>query len=306
MSGRRQPTALPVLQTGSVVGMGLDYVSQQLFLTVDGTVVRTEDNLSGIFFACIGLHHSSHRVRVNFGSTPFKFDLAAKREQVRAPQIAQIAKTSIPSYSRIVYNYLLFHGYKKSAEAFVASSHIDLDLLTERDKLMLATLDERAKMRDFFANAQYAVCKEELLRKYGSTAASSEAVFLIDCLIFIDHIKHKRTKEAINFMQAVFPKWWNELTFERLEDCVSLLAYYNPATSPFAHLLSPEHAMQTLKFVNRSILFWTGAIAPQYDENDQNHEPDLVKLFSHLETLHQRLRDERGAGPILSLDMLTS
>lgn len=273
----------------------MDYISKSLLVTVDGEVVRTENNFTGEWYACVGLHHRSQRIRINFGASPFKFNIKERRDVVAQTRLAQIDAVSAPPFARLIYNFLLFHGYKESAEAFCATKPDGLYPLTERDSTMLSTLDERAQIRVWFEEGQFSEVKEHLIARYGADAEASEASFLLDCLIFIDLVRKGETEMALEFAQTTFNKWWCEATHERIEDCCTLLAYYDPRLSPASHLLSTHHRDMTFKFLNRCILMWTGAI-PTYVEDPIQHEPDLNQVMGHLNMAQAQIRNHRKAG----------
>lgn len=291
------------LVKGSVIGFGINCPLQQMFITVDGEVVRTENNFGGTYYACVGLHHRSQRLKINFGSSPFKFNIKEKRDALAKSRLAQIDALPQPNYARLVYNYLLFHGYKITAEALAATQPDGLYPLTERDTLMLSTLDERSQIKEWFEEGQFADVKEHLIARYGTGAASSEASFLLDCLIFIEMIKKGETEDALNFTRTVFLHWWCDATHERIEDCCTLLAYYDPKTSPASHLLSAHHRDMTFKFINRCILMWTGAVPPASDDPIQQ-EPDLHQILAHLNTVQGHIRNQRKGGTPFEVSQL--
>lgn len=317
--GKSRGPAATKLKRGSVIGFGFNRVAKNLFITVDGEIIRTEANFSpearkngaetknkaeneGLY-PCVGLHHSSQRVRINFGASPFKFNIQEKRDAVAKTRLAQIDEMAPPPHARLIYNYLLFHGYKNSAEALAASNPEGLYPLTERDTLMLSTLEERSQIKEWFEDGQFGDVKEHLIARYGTEAASSEASFLLDCLMFIDMVRRGDTADALEFTQTVFLQWWCEATHDRIEDCCTLLAYYDPKASPVAHLLSRHHRDMTFKFINRCILMWSEAIPLVCDEPIQQ-EPDLNQMIAHLNSTQAHIRNKRKGGTPFELSHL--
>jgi hypothetical protein len=300
---RRLPSASP-FKEGSFVGCGVVYPTGQLFFTLDGEIVKTEEKFGGkLLYPTVGLHAAGQTIRANFGdSSRFCFDLEAKRQEVRAANLAQIEALPLPSFSRVIYNYLLFHGYKDSAEAFASTNPPDLEPLTERDTMLLSTLELRSQVRRHILGGELEPVKSQLISNFGDIASSSEAMFAIECQIFIEHIRRKELSDAIELSQTTFLSWWSESTQQQIEDCCALLAYSFPEKSPAADMLSPLRIESTADLVNRSILRWTGitGIMPGEDE------PDLARLLAHLAKVHGQIRVSRGAGEIFDLDIFST
>lgn len=247
----------------------MNHVKGQVFFTLDGEVVKSEEILSGAFFPCVGLHSTGQRVRINFGRFPFRFNIEAMREQSRAEQLAQIDSLPTPSFSRIVYNYLLFHGYKRTAEAYLQSHPPDLLPLAERDEKMADSLPLRAEAMKLLKARQIEQLKTLLATHFPSDADLpwiAELLFALDCQTFLDHIREKRLSNALEMVQKEFYEWWDDWTQERIEECCSLLAYAKPETSPAYYLLSDRHMKQLAELLNRCLLLWTGGLnnAPTY------------------------------------------
>jgi hypothetical protein len=322
MNGRRKGPELPKWTSKSFVGCGLNYVTSQLFFTLDGLVVKTEENFSGKWFPCVGLHGPGQRIRANFGRSRFHYDIRGKRKQLLSQQRSQIDEIRDTSFTRIVYNYLLFHAYQETANALAAAKLEDLEPLTERDSLMLSTLELRSQIRSLLHSGRLDDAKHLLIAHFGDLAVTSEAMFVLDCQTFIEAIRNKRTLEAIEFSQSCFLRWWGEATYERIEACCSLLAYFTPTQAPAAYLLSQAHLDSCFELVNRSILEWTGvfqpaapALLPLHSSSAEHpspssnliltDEPDITSLFAHLANTHALIRKHRGAGVPFSLDLYT-
>ncbi|KAH9994389.1 concanavalin A-like lectin/glucanase domain-containing protein [Russula vinacea] len=137
---------------GDTVGAGIDFSQNRAFFTKNGTLIGMvfEHVACDVqVFPSVGLRHPNEHVRVNFGHTPFKYDIddhvQQRRDTVwasiqskpldwrildpaRKGTGAQTSRTDAPrttmdeeghnEAARLVLNYLIHHGYAKTAEAF--------------------------------------------------------------------------------------------------------------------------------------------------------------------------------------------
>lgn len=345
--GRRKALDLGTWQAGSIVGCGVNYVKGQYFFTLDGRVVKTDEILNGVFFPCVGLHSPGQRVRINFGRFPFQFNISEMREQSRSEQLAQIDSLPAPSFSRSVYNYLLFHGYQASAEAYLASNPSELQPLAERDVKMLDSLPLRAEAMRLLKNREIGELRSLLAAHFPPDVEMPwllELLFALDCQVFLEHVREKRLKQALEMAQKEFYEWWDDWTQERIEECCSLLAYAKPESSPAFYLLSDQHMKRLSDLLNRCLLLWTGGLnealtyppqptstvvasgsetrvvhstpsfqlknnaqGPQSDVDESLLEvrPDLHVLLTHLSEVQHQIRVHRAAGEVFNLETLT-
>jgi len=67
----------PIFGTGDIIGCGIDFNTNQVFFTKNGTLIGTVFKDIGKtieLYPSIGLRHSDEAVRANFGQDPFRFD----------------------------------------------------------------------------------------------------------------------------------------------------------------------------------------------------------------------------------------
>jgi hypothetical protein len=145
----------PTFGGGDTVGAGIDFSQNRAFFTKNSTLIGMvfEHVACDVqVFPSVGLRHSNEHVRVNFGHAPFKYDIEdhvqQRRDTVwasiqskpldwrildpkRNGAGAQTSRTDVDSAprttmdeeghneaARLVLNYLIHHGYAKTAEAF--------------------------------------------------------------------------------------------------------------------------------------------------------------------------------------------
>jgi hypothetical protein len=158
-----------ISQGGDTVGAGIDFSQNRAFFTKNGTLIGmvTELVILPLFssissigmvfehvacdvqvFPSVGLRHSNDHVRVNFGHTPFTYDIDDHVQQRRDTVWASIQSKPLDwrildpgrngtgsradvngapritmddeghdEAARLVLNYLIHHGYAKTAEA---------------------------------------------------------------------------------------------------------------------------------------------------------------------------------------------
>lgn len=132
----------PPFTAGDVIGCGVNYYDRTVFFTRNQRHLGAAFTLQpeewarcdvkdgrGLdatpldarlrFYASVSLHSRGERVKLNFGQTPFAFDIAAFRAAERHRVQAQIASRHIDTDMMIplIRSYLITQGYEKSLEA---------------------------------------------------------------------------------------------------------------------------------------------------------------------------------------------
>ncbi|KAF8272346.1 hypothetical protein EI94DRAFT_1656163 [Lactarius quietus] len=147
----------PTFGGGDTIGAGIDFSQNRAFFTKNGTLIgMVFDHVACDVqvFPSVGLRHSTESVRVNFGHAPFKYDIDDHVQQRRdavwagiqctplnwhvldpgrditsAHPSREVAGDASPTSTedegrdeaaRLVLNYLIHHGYAKTAEALQA------------------------------------------------------------------------------------------------------------------------------------------------------------------------------------------
>jgi hypothetical protein len=144
----------PTFGGGDIIGAGIDFSQNRAFFTKNGTLIgMVFDHVACDVqvFPSVGLRHSTESVRVNFGHAPFKYDIDDHVQQRRDAVWASIqskwhvvdpgrditgahssregADGTSPTSTedegrdeaaRLVLNYLIHHGYAKTADALQA------------------------------------------------------------------------------------------------------------------------------------------------------------------------------------------
>lgn len=116
----------PKFGTGDVIGCGFDFRTMSAFYTKNGVCLGTAfQNISigrGIY-PFVGFKTPGEKIRANFGSNPFKFDIAHHYKDQSRQSFAPITQLSRPKSEEFntILEYLLHNGYSQSASAFKRS-----------------------------------------------------------------------------------------------------------------------------------------------------------------------------------------
>jgi len=152
--------------------------------------------------------------------------------------------------NKLVMNYLVQEGFKDAAERFRLESGVEpgpqLDLL-----------DDRIKIREAVQNGQIddAISMTNDLHP-DILDSKSHLFFHLQQQKLIELIREKNVDEALAFAQSVMSELGTENTvyLEELEKTMALLAYEDPDSSPFGHLLNPSQRHMVASEVNAAIL----------------------------------------------------
>lgn len=111
---------------GDVVGCCWDMINNVLFFTRNGVSMGTAfENIPGSLYPTIGMQSKGGRVSVNFGSSPFVFNVDGYAGEQRGQLISSVLATRLPDTKKVLANYVLDYlihaGYSESADAFARS-----------------------------------------------------------------------------------------------------------------------------------------------------------------------------------------
>uniref|UniRef100_A0A383VPB8 B30.2/SPRY domain-containing protein n=1 Tax=Tetradesmus obliquus TaxID=3088 RepID=A0A383VPB8_TETOB len=315
----------PKWSAGDTVGACLHFERQEIFFTKNGTRLKTafRNVRPQQLYPTIGLHSKNEHVVVNFGGSPFKFDLEGLLAEEREQQAAAVQRMSVAASDahQIVRSYLLFHGYGATLAAFDAAAGAEgiAQPMCEGDDAepMSATLATRQAVRGAIMAGQL-VPAMELLRQQcpgllGGSAVADEVQFHMSCQQFIELIREGRIMEAMQFAQSVLAglKPGAAHKDSQLKEVVALIAYEHPQQSPLAHLLHLSQREAVADAVNAAILQVAGqsAAAAAGDEagaatkdsgsteaGSSPPQSSLEVLLRQLVATRMALREEHGGG----------
>eukprot|EP00897_Mesotaenium_endlicherianum_P004720 jgi/Mesen1/4276/ME000022S03563 len=198
---------------------------------------------------------------------------------------------------QIVLSYLVHNCFKETAETFISSTgmkqaakyseHIDRKKRICLPIYLCALQGEALKAI-------------ELTKDLGGDLLEANPAVHFDLLTvhFVELIRKKKCEEALLFAQQELKPYGRQPKYlEKLQDCLALLAYEEPHTSPVGSLLSPEYRQTVADALNGALLAY--AELPSF--------APLERLLKHVVALRQRLYQEKGSpGPFCLQSYLSS
>ncbi|KAL9229066.1 hypothetical protein vseg_004582 [Gypsophila vaccaria] len=287
--GKGEPFG-PTFTVGDIVGGGINYASQEVFFTKNGIIIGTlHKDVKSQLFPTVAVHSQNEEVTVNFGKEPFLFDIKAYEAQERLKQQTMIEKITLPqdvSYG-IVRSYLLHYGYEGTLNVFDMANNNSVPPITipqengfaEQDSMY--ALNHRKTLRQLIRSGQIDAVFSKLHELYPQTIQDdkSPVCFLLHCQKFIELVRVKELEAAIKYGRVELAKFFGLEEYEELvRECVALLAYEEPLTSPLGHLLGESRREVVADAVNAIIL-----------STNPNSKDSLSCMHSQLEKLLRQL-----------------
>uniref|UniRef100_A0A7S2WEF0 B30.2/SPRY domain-containing protein n=1 Tax=Mucochytrium quahogii TaxID=96639 RepID=A0A7S2WEF0_9STRA len=265
---------------GDCVGCGINRVLRQVFFTKNGKLVYTTDTTwEGLrIFASAQLHNHGDVIAARFFPPGFQFDVEAT---VR--QMIDDRETEIKSYKSkrelapaMVREYLEFHGYEKTLDAFSSESDPTTNLADENSRALssvfsekyitsnkvgtswldnppqFASLSKRASLRRMIMKGEPLIALETMRKWFPKCVLEFlENVGVVEQLnsqAFVELIRERKIEAAILFARTNLKKNTSA------NDLVALIAYEDPVASPYRHLMSEEQKELVADSVNRAII----------------------------------------------------
>lgn len=267
----------PTYSTGDTVGGGINYASQELFFTKNGTIVGTVfKDVKGPLFPTVAVHSQNEEVTINFGKDPFVFDLKAYEAQERTKQHSTIEKLSIPqnaSYG-IVRSYLQHYGYEDTLRMFDIESKSTLppiSFIQENgftEDMNMYSLNQRKVLRQLIRSGEIGDAFTKLREWYPQIVqdGTSAICFLLHCQNFIELVRAGKLEEAVLYGRTEFEKFYKLGDYDDLvKDCAALLAYEQPQKSSVGYLLGDSQREVVADAVNAMILSMNPSVKDSKD-----------------------------------------
>jgi len=166
--------------------------------------------------------------------------------------IEKLSTVNVPrsAMNKLVMNYLVTEGFKEAAERFQDEAGIS----SAQD---LANMDDRIKIRDCIQAGRI----EEAISLVNDLHPSMldedrYLLFHLQQQRLIELIREQRVEEALQFAADHLAERGEEdpHVLQELERTLALLAFEDPANSPFSDLLSHSHRQQVASELNAAIL----------------------------------------------------
>ncbi|XP_057532484.1 ran-binding protein M homolog [Amaranthus tricolor] len=280
----------PKFTTGDTVGGGINYASQEIFFTKNGTIVgKVYKDVKCQLFPTVAVHSQNEEVTVNFGKEPFLFDVKAHEEEERLKQQSMIEKMSLPqnvSYG-IVRSYLIHYGYEDTLNVFdmATSSSVPPISISEKNGFVeqdnTFALSQRKTLRQLIRTGQIDAAFRNLCEWYPQIFKDtiSPVSFLLHSQNFIELMRVGNVENAITYGRKELERYFHLEEYKELvKECVALLAYEEPSKSPVGHLLGEAQREVVADAVNAMIL----SANPELKESLSCLHSQLEKLLRQL------------------------
>lgn len=256
----------PTFTTGDTVGGGINYATQEIFFTKNGTLIgMVHKDVKTPLFPTVAVHSQNEEVSVNFGKDPFRFDIKTFEADERKKQQMIIDEVSIPqnaSYG-IVRSYLQHYGYEETLKQFDMASRSTvppIPLVQESRCNEVDTkyaINHRRILRQLIRNGEIDDAFSRLRDWYPQIVKDDKSAicFLLHCQKFIELVRVSKLVEAVAYARNEFDKFYRLAEFvDLVKDCAALLAYEQPLKSSVGYLLGDSQREIVADAINSLIL----------------------------------------------------
>ena len=257
----------PRFGAGDVVGAGVDWERGSVWFTKNGRSLGTAFTgplPPGPLFPTVGLHSRGERVTVNFGATPFRFDIDAATADARAfaraagvATAATAAAAASTTAAALVRDYLLHAGHARTLAALEEAAG-GAAAPAGADDPRRATLAARAAARAALASGDVdAVETVAGAAPNGATALSQATVrAFLDVQRFVECVRRGDAASAVarapgglaTALTAGGP------AADMARDAAALAAYEDPAACPVGGLLGEGQRRAAADALNAALL----------------------------------------------------
>lgn len=196
------------------------------------------------------------------------------------PRDFEHVKINDSDVRKIILSYLVHNCFKETAETFISCTGMQLTADYSVD------IDKRKPIYKHVLEGNVL----EAIRLTNQLAAdllqsNKDVYFDLLTLHFVELVRSKDCTGALDFAQRELNQFGKQEKYlERLQDCMSLLAYEDPETSPLFSLLSIDRRQSIADALNCAVL--VHANLPS--------RTSMERLIQHITVVQQRLHQEKG------------
>ncbi|XP_051216916.1 ran-binding protein M homolog [Lolium perenne] len=277
----------PKFTSGDIIGAGINYISQELFFTKNGSLVGSfPKDIKGPLYPTIAVHSQDEELTVNFGKEQFCFDIEGYILEEKLKQQSASDKLYLqPDISHwIVRSYLLHYGYQDTLNSFDMASETDPPANHQNgygEPPEIYGLSHRKLLRQLIMNGDIDSAFKRLEEWYPQVIKDETSVicFLLHSQRFIEYIRGEHLENAVKYARANLANFLTHKAFEGLlKESVALLAYEKPSESCIGYLLDSPQREFVADAVNAAVL----------STNPSMKDPESC-LYSCLEKLLRQL-----------------
>ncbi|CAN6244696.1 unnamed protein product [Urochloa humidicola] len=278
----------PKFTSGDTIGAGINYLSQEIFFTKNGSLVGAiPKDIKGPLYPTVAVHSQGEELTVNFGKEPFCFDiegyiLEEKMRQQSATDKVKLEEQNISQW--IVRSYLLHYGYQDTLNSFDMANATDPPASRQnghREPPEVYGLSHRKVLRQLIMSGDIDSTFKRLGEWYPQVIKDEKSVicFLLHSQRFIEYIRSEQLEDAVKYARVNLASFLTHKAFEGLlKESVALLAYEKPADSCIGYLLGSPQREFVADAVNAAVL----------STNPAMKDPESC-LYSCLERLLRQL-----------------
>ncbi|CAN6251912.1 unnamed protein product [Urochloa humidicola] len=278
----------PKFTSGDTIGAGINYLSQEIFFTKNGSLVGAiPKDFKGPLYPTVAVHSQGEELTVNFGKEPFCFDIEGYilEEKMRQQSATDKVKLEEPNISHwIVRSYLLHYGYQDTLNSFDMANATDPPASRQnghREPPEVYGLSHRKVLRQLIMSGDIDSTFKRLGEWYPQVIKDEKSVicFLLHSQRFIEYIRAEQLEDAVKYARVNLASFLTHKAFEGLlKESVALLAYEKPADSCIGYLLGSPQREFVADAVNAAVL----------STNPAMKDPESC-LYSCLERLLRQL-----------------
>ncbi|KPM03699.1 tubulin-specific chaperone A [Sarcoptes scabiei] len=174
----------------------------------------------------------------------------------------------------LIMDYLISEGFKEAAERFKTEANIEFERSNFEESE--SEMDQRISIRAAIEMGNIELALELINTHYPEMIDNHRHLyFKLQQQQLIELIRNHEVEKALNFAQGQLGVDNNHLNLSELERTLSLLAFENPETSPYADLLQTTHRQNLASKINEALL-------KEHSGGSETPTPRLVTLLKLL------------------------
>lgn len=233
----------PPFTAGDIIGCGVNFRTGSAFFTKNGDHLGTAfREISGKLFPSVGMKKASEHIRVNFGQSPFVFDIdgmmSREKRQIKQEIEATTTAKLVPPLNEtdliqsLVLQFLTHDGYVETARAFAEEIHAENKALSLNPNSVVNGFDikededagHRQRIRAAILDGDVDKALKHTNAYYPNVLKDNEHVyFRLRCRKFIEMIRqgaemhNSNTTNGLKKSNGHGNDWYNDVINHEME-----------------------------------------------------------------------------------------